>query len=323
MKHEIVKSSAGYTVAARVIDDNWSDFDTQSFIDLIREYGVLFWKRSSCTTQQWVDFQLKVGYAQINDMWCTDPEFPTLYRVTNKPLSDSMEGLFSHGELDWHCNILFTPDSEEVVGLRGVTIVPGSQTICANSLPYWTTLDKQTQQLYKTLFIQYTNQMPDTYENKLAHYMLPSKEAEDFQRERISTRIESCVNWDNSAQYPSSRFSKTGALRLVPNHPLGMQGIYFPHLNMSSILDSNKQARTDHQSIYESIKREYIDSNQFHYAHDWEEGDILMMEQLTGVHRRNNVWEEQSLDPTQHLRELQRSCWWYKSEWRQHFKRCL
>mgnify|MGYP003315050015 CR=1 FL=1 len=31
------------------------------------------------------------------------------------------------------------------------------------------------------------------------------------------------------------------------------------------------------------------------------------MEQLTGVHRRNNVWEEQGLDPTTHKRELQRT----------------
>ena len=47
------------------------------------------------------------------------------------------------------------------------------------------------------------------------------------------------------------------------------------------------------------------------------------MEQLTGVHRRNNVWEEQGLDPTTHKRELQRTSFWYKTPYRMHTGRCI
>ena len=170
MKIEPIKSSAGYTVAVRVLTP-FKDMKEQDFIDLVREFGTVVWKKDTATVDEYIDFQMKIGYHQAADIWCNDEKYPQIYRVTNLKLKDDheSEGLFGHGDLDWHCNILFTPDSEEMVALRAVEIPKGSQTIMANSIPYWNNLSQEKRDYYETLYLSITNKMEDTYENKLAH----------------------------------------------------------------------------------------------------------------------------------------------------------
>lgn len=325
MKIEDIKSSAGYTVAVRVLTP-YKDMKEQDFIDLVREYGTVVWKKDKATVDEYIDFQMRVGYHQAAEIWCNDDKYPQIYRVTNLKVKDEheAEGLFGHGDLDWHCNILFTPDSEENVALRCVEVPPGSQTIMANSIPFWNNLSQEKRDLYDTLYLSITSIMEDTYENHLAHYVLPTAELKDFDKKRASRAIQRSMNYDEAEDaFGEPRFQKKNTLKMVSNHPLGINGIYFPHLNLSYMCDKDGNKLDNHRELYQEIKAEYIDSTQYHYAHEWEEGDICFMEQLTGVHRRNNVWEEKGLDPTTHKRELQRTSFWYKKKFRSHCGRCI
>jgi alpha-ketoglutarate-dependent taurine dioxygenase len=325
MKIEDIKSSAGYTVAVRVLTP-YNQMKEQDFIDLVREYGTVVWKKDTATVDEYIDFQMRVGYHQAAEIWCNDDKYPQIYRVTNLKVKDEheAEGLFGHGELDWHCNILFTPDSEEMVGLRAVEVPKGSQTIMANSIPFWNNLSQDKKDLYNSLYLAITNKMEDTYENKLAHYVLPSAELKDFDKKRASRGIQKSMNYDQADdRYPEPRFQKQNVLKMIPDHPLGITGVYFPHLNLSYIADKDGNKLENHREIYEGIKAEYIDSDQYHYAHEWEVGDICFMEQLSGVHRRNNVWLENGLDPETAKRELQRTSFWYKTLYRLHTGRCI
>ena len=325
MKIEPIKSSAGYTVAVRVLTP-YNQMKEQDFIDLIREFGTVVWKKDKATTEEYIDFQMKVGYHQAADIWCNDDKFPQIYRVTNLKIEadHEAEGLFGHGELDWHCNILFTPDSEECVGLRAVEVPKGSQTIMANSLPFWNNLSEEKKLYYETLYLAITNKIQDTYEQTLAHYVLPTAELKDFDKKRASRCVQRAMNYDIPEDtFLPPRFEKKNFLKMISNHPLGMEGVYFPHLNLEYMADSNHQKLENHYEVYQEIKKEYIDDDKYHYYHEWEEGDIAFMEQLTGVHRRNNVWEEQGLDPITHKRELQRTSFWYKAEFREHTGRCI
>jgi len=325
MKIETIKSSAGYTVAVRVLTP-YKDITPQDFINLVSEFGTVVWKKDMATVEEYLDLQMRVGYHQAADIWCNDEQYPQIYRVSNYKLKDEheAEGLFGHGELDWHCNILFTPDSEEMVGLRAVEVPAGSKTIMANSIPYYSTMTKKQKDFFDTLYINITNQIDETYEKKLAHYVLPTAELKDFDKKRASRSIQRALNYDQQYdQFPEPRFQKTNTLKMVSDHPLGIKGIYFPHLNMKNICDKDGNALDNHNTIYEHIRKEYIDSNQYHYEHEWEVGDICFMEQLTGVHRRNNVWSENNLDPTEAKRELQRTSFWYKTQYRKHTGRCI
>ena len=119
--------------------------------------------------------------------------------------------------------------------------------------------------------------------------------------------------------YKESRFLKQNYLKLVPKHPIGMEGVYFPHLNVESITDLNGKTVSNHKEIYETIKKDCVLSQRYVYQHEWEEGDIVLADQLTGVHKRNNIWK---IDPTV-KRELLKSACWYKTDQRKHFDRII
>lgn len=325
MKIKPIKSNEGHTVAVRVLTP-YNEMKEKDFINLVKEYGILVWKKDTATTEEYIDFQMRIGYHQPAEIWCNDDQFPQIYRVTNLKIKNEheAEGLFGHGELDWHCNILFTPDSEEMVSLRCVEVPSGSQTIMANSIPFWNNLSQEKRDLYDRLYLRITNKMEDTYENKLAHYVLPTTELKDFDKKRASRSVQRSMNYDQDENtFPTPRFEKKNTLKLISKHPLGINGVYFPHLNLSYISDKEGNKLDNHKELYEEIKSEYIDSKKYHYVHEWEEGDICFMEQLTGVHKRNNIWEEKGLDPTTHKRELQRTSFWYKVPYRIHTDRCI
>ena len=60
MKIEDIKSSSGYTVAVRVLTP-YKDMKEQDFIDLVREYGTVVWKKDTATVDEYIDFQMRVG----------------------------------------------------------------------------------------------------------------------------------------------------------------------------------------------------------------------------------------------------------------------
>jgi alpha-ketoglutarate-dependent taurine dioxygenase len=325
VRFEELKSNAGITVGVQ-INEPYGKMRPEEFIELVKEYGIITWKKQvNVSRAEYVDFQKKIGYHQPADMWCNDPEYPEIFRVTNKKLNEyGDEGLFSHGELDWHCNLGFTPDSEEMVGLRAITCPKGSVTTWANSMPYFAQLDPMEQMLFDEYYVHLTNDIQSTYEKRLLHYSLPVHDQADMDKQRKSRMIQHAINYDQPYDlYPEPRFAKDNYLRLVPNHPLGMEGIYFPHLNMADIGYSNGNILYNHKEIYEKIRKEYIDVDDYHYHHEWDEGDILFADQFTGVHRRNNVWEERNLDVANDIRYMERTAFWYKTKYRKHTDRCL
>ena len=50
MKIEPIKSSAGYTVAVRVLTP-YKEMKEQDFIDLVKQYGTVVFKKDKATTQ--------------------------------------------------------------------------------------------------------------------------------------------------------------------------------------------------------------------------------------------------------------------------------
>ena len=321
MKIIPLKNEFNETLAVQVVDYNFARGDIRATIELIKEYGVVVWKRTNLSIKEYYHWQLKLGYHQHANMWCSHQKYPIFFRVTNKPIDQRGPGLFADQELDWHCNVLFTPDAEELLGLYAQTIPAGSKTFFANSLPYRKSLDTQLVQQLANFRVEVTDQIDKTYEKTLVHYHLPTYQAQDFVKQRKALDIKKSVNFEKeyNRHYPLPRFGKRHLLRLFPKHPLGIEGIYFPHYHIASIVDSKGAIVPDHREIYQKIKEEYILSGRFVYGHQWEEGDLVLSDQLTGVHRRNDVWQNNPLAQ----RELLRSACWYKTAYRQHFERSV
>ena len=148
----------------------------------------------------------------------------------------------------------------------------------------------------------------------MAHYVLPTNEQKDFEKNRIISHISNCINFDpaNTHLYPELEFQKKNFLKLKPIHPLGTDGLYFPMLNIEYMADENNEKLPNHKEVYDRLKYLHTEIDDYIYTHNWEKGDIFLMEQLVSMHKRGPV------DPTK-IRELLRIAAWYKTPLRKTF----
>jgi len=323
MKFIPIKNQFNEVLAIHMLDFNIAE--VRDIISLVAQYGVVFWKNTTVSLKEYNNWQLELGYHQYADIWCSHKEYPIFYRVTNRYVTDDHKGLFSDKELDWHSNILFKPDAEELVGLYAQTVPKGSKTFFANSIPYWQSLSEDRKFELNQLWVKITSESQTTYEKKLStHYQdLPDRELKNLHKNRQSRDIRRSINFDqkNFSLYKEPRYSRSLFLKLIPNHPLGTKGLHFPFYHISGIATSDKKAILNHKQIYDNIKAEYILSGRYIYEHQWEKGDIVLADQLIGLHKRNNIWaENQKLSIK---RELLRTACWYKTSDRKSFERSL
>ena len=321
MKYTPIKNKLGDVLAVQILDYDFESESIQDVISLVRKYGVLFWKKINLDLDTYHSWQLKLGYHPSPNIWCSHKKYSIFLRVTNDQVKDGQKGLFEDGELDWHSNILYTPDSEELLSLYGKTLVEGSKTFFANSIPYWKNLKKIKQQRFKNLYVKINRKIERTYEKQLIHTPIPKSHINIIDQTRSWLDIRKSINFEKEHfhLYKQPRFLKENYLRLVPDHPLGIKGLYFPHLRIEAITNSNKTIIPDHKELYEEIKNDYVLSGRYIYQHEWEEGDIILADQLTGIHKRNNIWKKYP----NAKRELLRSCCWYKTNERKHFDRSI
>ena len=325
MQLKQIKNERDEILAVLVSDSNPLDLSIDYIIDLIRKYGVVVWKRTRGALKEYYHWQLQLGYHQYGHIWCNHETYPIFDRVTNKMVDEKNTGLFGAGSINWHTDQVFTPDAEELLSLFGVTTPQGAMTQFANSIPYWKGKEQKIKDKWQKLRIAVTYKTIETYEKKGSpHYKLPLNQQDDFDKRRRSRDVRKSLNFPEKFYklYPPPRCEKESLRRLVPNHPLEIKGIYFPHFNISCIADSKGVELPTSREIYEKIKEEYIESGRYVYNHKWEEGDIILSDQQVTVHRQKDAWER--LPPEKiGFRELYKSNCWYKTQYRKHFERSL
>lgn len=326
MKLQFIRNKKNEILAVQIMEKNFYNYKIKEIMDLIRDYGVVICKQSNLTIEDYYHWQLRLGYHQPSNMWCEHKKYPIFYRVTNKKIDKDNTGLFGDGALDWHTDQLFIPESEELLSLFGVTIPEGAITQFANSIPYFKRTSSEVQKRWKNLKIIITNNIQKTYEKKGApHYKLPPNQQKDFDKRRASRDIRKSLNFPKqfSHLYEKSRFTKEGFRRLIPIHPLGAKGIYFPHFSISSITDDRGVRIPDDKQLYIKIKSEYIDSGEYIYSHYWQKGDIVLSDQLITLHRKNDLFANSSVQVKPIFRELFRTSCWYKTDYRITFQKSL
>jgi alpha-ketoglutarate-dependent taurine dioxygenase len=301
-------------VALKILENDVMNTDPVEVAKLLAEYGAVVFKNVITPVKEYAEWQLEFGYHRHANIWCCHKDYPIFYRVTNQQLTENEKGLFGHGELDWHQNVLFVPNSEELVGLYGLEVEGVAPTILSNSIPMWKNFTQAEKDFYSNVRMRTTNKSEDTYGKKMAHYVLPTDEQKDFEKNRILSHISNCINFDsaNTHLYPELEFQKKNFLKLKPIHPLGTDGLYFPMLNIEYMADENNEKLPNHKEVYDRLKYLHTEIDDYIYTHNWEKGDIFLMEQLVSMHKRGPV------DPTK-IRELLRIAAWYKTPLRKTF----
>ena len=272
------------------------------------EYGYLVIENSGASPEEFAKWNLEFGYHISPDIWCTDKEHSEYFwRVTNEKVDGENQGLFADDELDWHSNLVPIADAQEVIGLYGKTITYNTETWICSSIPYVQKLSQATKDLYKSL------------QTKLWHSggtPINQPWRPNWNKKYTDTVMEGIKQNRNKSRVDliDSRFKEwRGVLdihKLVPNHPLGVEGLFFQPYEITEIVGL---LNFSYKELYYEIYNDFI-IDKYIYKHKWKPGDILLIDQLTTIHRRPTI----SKDKT---RELLRTACWYKN--RNHFEYVL
>lgn len=252
-----------------------------SIIKELAENGTAILKKQDMSDQQFNDYVLGLGKHLTDNWFVRHPKFPALFRITNKKLDNGKRGLFSQGALEWHCNSACCLDPEEVVALYGKKVLKEAPTIIAystkmyNDLPE--TLKKELDDVEVTI-TNYKNVSGDggIYTGKDGHDVNDHARLDEYNfRSRNGLKTMMDDPRMKKRQLKNGRWLISVKKKIVQTHPVTKQKVlYFPFPLMSDF--KHKQELIDRL-----MQPKYI------YSHEWEEGDILFMDQLTTIHKRD------------------------------------
>lgn len=248
------------------------------------EYGIVVIRGSGASSEEFGEWVQCYGHHQMVDVWCTEDVF---WRVTNERIDGNNMGLLGDAELDWHSDLIPVVDAEECVGLYARTITYPTETWVCNTRSYWQTLNLATCSYYSQLHIELHG---DRY--------LPPSTPPRWDEMWDASVLDGIMENRNTRNYISDR-GMPDQLRLVPKHPLGAEGLFFPVHEISGGIT---------RQVFDTI---WHDLQSHIYQHEWQEGDILFMDQLLTTHKRPSV------DPSK-IRELLRTTCWYDKSIRLH-----
>ena len=171
-------------------------------------------------------------------------------RVTGELNEQGKPGLFgSSDELEWHANKVEQPHRRSMVWLYGERGTHGSVTEFTNHVLAYQNLDAELRQQIQPLRVNYKSTFP-------------------YSNPKYDTGKDS-AGWHT----PSVVFTNPG----------GQTGIHLSWLHVDYY-----EGLTVEQSavITEQLKQHILSSPDYRYQHQWQDGDVLLMEQWLGVHRR-------------------------------------
>jgi alpha-ketoglutarate-dependent taurine dioxygenase len=167
-------------------------------------------------------------------------------------------GMFADGELDWHTNGSAVTDEfkEPCIALLAVS---GTKNSCTEFL--------QTADAYSLLSNDWKNLIKEL---KAVHgwkdgSSTPNLNPEQLEIARLNLAPEEDV-----------------VLPVKCVSPGGIEGIYFPYNTIKGFVGySEKDSNEIYQYLFNHfIKREYV------YSHQWDDGDLIWMDQTITLHRR-------------------------------------
>lgn len=178
------------------------------------------------------------------------PEGDMTLRVTGELDHDGKPGLFgSSDELEWHANKVEQPHRRSMVWLYGERGTQGSVTEFTNHVLAYQGLDSEFRQQIKDLKINYKATFP--YSNPKYDYGKQS------------------AGWHTPP--------------VVFTNPGGQTGIHLSWLHVDYYEGMTPE---ESQKITDQLKDHILGNPAYRYAHKWQDGDVLLMEQWLGVHRR-------------------------------------
>jgi len=292
------------------------ELNPDNIAELIANVGVVVIRDSGATPEEYAEWSLGIGYHLSPEIWCTDKEHSDLFwTVTNEMVDDRNQGLFGDYELDWHTNMTPVADAEEVIGLYAKTISYETETWFASSIPYFNQLPEKKQNLLRELTVvldpkRTLGVYKPAWQPKFGQ-IYGEEVLREIQKNRETREVFNALNMEpeNKHKFGASRGIMNNH-RLVPKHPLGVEGLFFSPYEVHGFL-KNGEPYEHSEELFNELWNDYVCNDRYVYMHTWQEGDIALFGNVIGIHRRPDILKDKP-------RKLLRTATWYKSHMRKH-----
>lgn len=183
---------------------------------------------------------------------------PGMIRVTGiKDDKGNRTGMFADGELDWHSNQQSDNNGyAPLIGLQGVEGTEGSCTEFLQTVDALNDLDSDTRSEVEQLVAIHT-----------------------FEKDRVSRGTSESQALITNLQLVPEDNTEMPVIATAPN---GVKGMHFP---WTSIVGFKDYTQEEFKTLYNHLVK-HLWQDKYVYSHEWQDGEIVWMDQIVTLHRR-------------------------------------
>lgn len=229
--------------------------------------GHSIWHEQDLTDKELATLMKSIGTCEAPDLFMNPKETPEIFLVTGKKDEEGKKlGMFGDTELGWHSNGNSRHNVDKI--LIALYCVKEDDNTClsiCNTTRPFAELSEEKKEYYRSLTIKLK------FKNDTIYHL----EEDDPELEFMSA-------------------SKGSIRKLVGIHPhTGEEYFYFPYHFICDIWEGKKKV-DDYEPIIEDLKK-IIFKSKHQTHHIFKEGDLLLMDQFSSLHRRTPVYDNNRL----------------------------
>ena len=250
------------------VDVQIKEMSKEQLIDIsksIHKQGVSVFYNQEMNESEYIKTMKKFGECEAPDLFMNPKEYPEIFLVTGKKVDGKKIGMFGDTELGWHSN----GNSRHLIDKILIALycvkedINTTLSVCNTQQPFYD-MSKDEQEYYRSITIRL----------KFKNNTIYDLEEGDPELEFMSK-------------------NKGSIRKLVGVHPhTGLEYFYFPYHFICKAWEGKKQI--DHEKLIEKLMPKIFKS-QYQYHHIFKEGDLLLMDQFTSLHRRTPVMDNNRL----------------------------
>jgi len=245
---------------------DYTDDELRNVMKQVQNDGLAIFTEQCYDEAQLASIFKRVGECEAPGLFMNDKNVPEIFKVSGERDAEGNKiGMFGDGELGWHSNGNSRHQIDKIlIGLYCVKEdINTTLSVCNTQQPFYD-MSKDEQEYYRSITIRL----------KFKNNTIYDLEEGDPELEFMSK-------------------NKGSIRKLVGEHPhTGKEYFYFPYHFICKAWEGKKQI--DHEELISKLKPKIFKS-QYQYHHIFKEGDLLLMDQFTSLHRRTPVMDNNRL----------------------------
>jgi len=250
------------------IDIQIKDMSNIEMLDVansIHKQGVAVFYNQEMNESEYIKTMKRFGECEAPDLFMNPKEYPEIFLVTGKKVNGKKIGMFGDTELGWHSNGNSRHLIDKIlIGLYCVKEdINTTLSVCNTQQPFGD-MSEDEKEYWRSITIRLK------FKNNTIYDLEEGDPELDFMSK-----------------------NKGSIRKLVGEHPhTGKEYFYFPYHFICKAWEGKKQI--DHKKLIEGLMPKIFKS-QYQYHHIFKEGDLLLMDQFTSLHRRTPVMDNNRL----------------------------